>query len=210
MRVPSLHLIVDLSWSPRRVEDAVLAGVDVVQLRDKGAAAADLFRMARTLKAITERHRALLFVNDRIDVALAAEADGVHLARKSLPPDAARRVAGDLILGMSVHERSEVERYSPLVDYVTFGSVFPTATHPEARPKEVEGLREAVRASKAPVLAIGGIAPENVAMVLAAGAKGVVVISAIRSAGEDVVLATVRLRRALDEAAARLGLTHSL
>jgi thiamine-phosphate diphosphorylase len=200
LRPVSLHLIVDTHTPRALVADALAGGVDVLQLRDKGASALDLYGTARAILPLARRYGAALLVNDRIDVALAVGADGVHLARRSLPAEAARAVARGLVLGASVHTLDEVAALAPLVDYLTFGHVFPSASHPDLPPKGEAGLRQAVTLSSRPVLAIGGVTPENAAAVVAAGAAGVVVISAIRASPEAVRTATSRLRAALDGA----------
>src|SRR5205823_1458169 len=137
--------------------------------------------------------------NDRLDVALAAQADGVHLAAQSLPvPDAVALADRRLIVGRSVHSLAEaVEAAERGADYVTFGHVFPTTTHPGVPPRGLSQLEEIVRAVDVPVLAIGGITVENLADVLATGCAGVAVISAILSAANPSE-AAASMRRALD------------
>lgn len=194
-----LQWIVDLDVDVAAVASALAGGVDVVQLRDKRAAARQLFARAEALKPLVHRHGAKLFLNDRVDVALAVGADGVHLAQRSLPPEVVRRIAPGLLVGLSVHDPEEVERLSPFVDYVTFGHVFPTESHPGLPPKGLPGLKEAVARSACPVYAIGGISAANVGAVLRAGARGVVVLSAIRRESERTEEAARRLRQAIDE-----------
>jgi thiamine-phosphate pyrophosphorylase len=140
-----------------------------------------------------------LSVNDRLDVALASGADGVHLAGQSLPVEAAVQLAaGRVLVGRSVHALDEAVAVARAgADYVTFGHVFPTSSHPGLPPRGLDQLREIVDAVDIPVLAIGGITVENLDAVLATGCAGVAVISAILS-NPDPRDAAARLRRALD------------
>jgi thiamine-phosphate pyrophosphorylase len=197
-----LHLVTE----PRRGADLVGAvamaldgGVDWVQLRDKSASAASLFTQARELQRVVRQHAAHLAINDRLDVALAAEADGVHLAAQSLPIDAAVHLAAQRVLvGRSVHGLDEAVHVAAAgADYLTFGNVFPTTTHPGLPPRGLAELAAIVRAVDIPVLAIGGITADNLDDVLATGCAGVAVISAILS-DADPTQAASRLRRALD------------
>jgi thiamine-phosphate pyrophosphorylase len=138
-------------------------------------------------------------VNDRLDVALAAGADGVHLAAQSLPVSEAGLLAqGKLLIGRSVHSLEDaVQAAKAGADYVTFGHVFPTNTHPGLPPRGLHQLEEIVHKVEVPVLAIGGITTDNLDEVLATGCAGVAVISAILSAS-DPCQAARNLRLALD------------
>ena len=198
-----LHLVTE----PRKgAEDLIRAvamaldgGVDWVQLRDKSASAATLFALATQLLTAVRQHGAHLSINDRLDVALAAQADGVHLAAQSLPIAEAIHLAnGRLLVGRSVHSLEEATAAQAHgADYVTFGHVFPTTTHPGLPPRGLSQLQAIVDAVDLPVLAIGGITADNLAAVLATGCAGVAVISAILS-DADPSRAAARLRRALD------------
>jgi thiamine-phosphate pyrophosphorylase len=161
-----------------------------------------MFSQARQLLTVARQHGANLAINDRLDVALAAGADGVHLAAQSLPVDAAVALAaGRTLIGRSVHSLDEAIRVAHEgADYVTFGHVFPTSTHPGLPPRGLSELRAIVAAVDIPVLAIGGITVDNLDDVLATGCAGVAVISAILSS-LDPCDAAGRLRRALDESA---------
>lgn len=185
-----LHLISDRqSLTP--------PGVDYVQVRLKGAPAADVYAAAVAVR----RSGAGLIVNDRVDVALAVEADGVHLARKSLAPGVVRRLLrpGQL-LGVSVHSVADArEAVEAGADYVTFGHVFTTSSKPGLPPRGIGELAAVVAAAGRPVLAIGGIDGRNLEQVLATGCAGIAVISAILSAA-DPEAAAAALRRDLDGA----------
>lgn len=196
MRAHVLHLIAD------RGESGILAaalrgGVDAVQVRNKAVPAADLLALTRAAAPLCAAAGALLLVNDRIDVALAGGADGVHLSARSLPPADARRIYPGL-LGVSVHDvASAVAAAAGGADYVTFGHVFASSSKPGLPPRGPAALRAVVRAVDIPVLAIGGIGPGNAAAVLATGCAGVAVISSILAADEPESAAR-RLRAALD------------
>jgi thiamine-phosphate pyrophosphorylase len=173
--------------------------VDWVQLRDKSGSAASMFTDATVLVPLVAQTGARLAINDRLDVALAVGAHGVHLAGQSLPVDAAVHVAGGrLLIGRSVHSLSEaVQAAAAGADYVTFGHVFPTSTHPGLAPRGLAELRAIVEAVDVPVLAIGGINVDNLEDVMATGCAGIAVISAILVA-DDPGAAALRLRDALD------------
>ena len=162
------------------VDAAVSGGADIVQLREKDMPAGQLLELALRIRDITDS-KAGLFVNDRIDVALACEADGVQLGAESIPVEAARDlVRGDLLIGRSVHAvDSAIDASLAGADLLIFGAVFATATHPGRPPGGVGPLAELSRHDTAPVLGIGGIAPGNVGQVVDAGASGAAVITAI-------------------------------
>jgi thiamine-phosphate diphosphorylase len=138
------------------------------------------------------RRRVALVVNDRLDVALALGADGAQLTQRSLPVDAARRIAGTMPLGASVHSIFEAEAARG-ADWLLVGTVFPSATHPAGPTIGLEGLKAIAAAGIAPVVAIGGIDAHTAASVRAAGAYGLAVISSILSA-PDPRAAAVALR----------------
>lgn len=166
--------------------DTVLAaGVDIVQLRQKDAEAGDLLRWSRVFRAAADRHGALFTLNDRPDVALVAEADGVHVGQNDLPPDAVRSITGpDLLIGLSTHSRMELDDAAPEVDYLCAGPVYATPTKP-GRP--ATGLatvthaawREREGIEPRPWFAIGGIDPDTLPDVVEAGAHRIVVVRAI-------------------------------
>ena len=212
-----LHLITE----PKRnfadlfgaVRPAVEAGVDWVQLRDKSASALAMYRQSLDLRQMLSTtpspaaagegwgegaHHARLSINDRLDVALACGADGVHLAAQSLPVSNARSVAGGLLVGRSVHSLDEAQTaVADGAGYITFGHVFPSTSKPGQEPRGIAQLAEIVQAIDVPVLAIGGINLANLDQVLATGCAGIAVISAILAA-PDPGHAAAELRRALD------------
>ncbi len=175
------------------VARAVQGGATAVQVREKdlsaGAFLAEVHEVRRTLAG----SGVPLFVNDRVDVALAADADGVHVGQQDLPAAAARRLIGSqVLLGVSVATRAEaLQALADGADYISVSPVFLTPTKPDAdRAVGLDGLRR-IRAAvgDAPVLAIGGIDDQNAASVVMAGADGVSVVSAIMSAPDPAAAA---------------------
>jgi thiamine-phosphate pyrophosphorylase len=180
--------------------DAVLgAGVDLIQLRDKQAEAGPLLEASAVLRETAGRHGGLFAVNDRADVALAAQADVLHLGQDDLPMEWARHILGDdVLLGRSTHDPDQAARAATEPwDYLVAGPVWATATKP-GRPATGIPLIEAVAALDPPQpwFAIGGIDPTNLPQVTAAGATRVVVVRAITTA-PDPAAATRTLRERL-------------
>ncbi len=169
------------------VSEALAAGAPAVQLRNKGAGAAELLDDAMVLRRLTRRAGALLFVNDRPDVALAADADGVHVGPHDLPVAAVRRfVPPAILVGHSTDEphRAHVAEQDG-ASYIGCGTVYPTTTKPDAGAViGLQGLARVVAAVRLPVVAIGGITPERVPEVMAAGAAGVAAAGAIMTADD--------------------------
>ncbi len=166
----------------------------VLQVRIKPGDAADIARVARMARRVCDDARAQLIVNDRIDIALAVGADGVHLGQTDLPVVDARRIAPDLIIGVSTHDLAQV-RAAAGADYLGYGPVFATRT--KANPDPVQGLdalRAAVAATSLPVVAIGGISPRDAAAVYATGAAAICAISSVNAA-PDVVEAARAMQR---------------
>lgn len=178
---------------------ALDGGVDWVQLRNKASSAASTYVEATQLLQITRQYDACLAINDRLDVALALGADGVHLAAQSVPVKAAVNLAhGNILVGRSVHGLAEARSAAAAgADYLTFGHVFPTTSHPSLPPRGLAELAEIVQAVQVPVLAIGGVTADNLDSVLSTGCAGIAVISAILTDAEPSRAAR-RLRSALD------------
>lgn len=184
------------------------AGVDVIQLRDKQAEAGDLLRHGEPIATACRDAGIPFVINDRPDVALALGADGVHLGQNDLPLAVARRILGPAaIVGRSTHTPEEVEREVAAAahpggpDYIAVGPVYATPTKPGRPAAGLELVRHAARhAGTVPWFAIGGIDESNVAEVVAAGARRIVVVRAIVQA-DDPVAAAARLRAALDTGA---------
>lgn len=202
-----LHLcvITDAALAPGRdhvaiARAALRGGADMIQLRDKTGDLRALLPQARAIQALCRSHRAIFIVNDRLDLALAAGADGVHVGQEDLPAEAARPLLPPgRILGVSTHSREQAEAARASgADYIGFGPVFATGTKETGyAPRGVGGLREVRAAVRIPILAIGGISLENVAEVIQAGATAPAVISAIVAAPDIAAAAAEFSRRIL-------------
>jgi thiamine-phosphate pyrophosphorylase len=186
----SVYLVTDRGLSGvRGVKETVLAavrgGATVVQLRDPDATTRDLVVEARALVGLLRPHSVPLIVNDRVDVALAADADGVHVGQSDMDASDARALIGpDRILGLSITEEADLDRSDlTVVDYLGVGPVFATPTKADAAPPMgMAGLKRIAARTGLPIVAIGGLHAGNAADALAAGAQGVSVVSAICAA----------------------------
>ena len=186
----SLYLVTDRTLSLGRstvevVRAAIRGGVSCVQLREKGCSTREFMDEARLLKALLAGTGVPLFINDRLDVALAVGADGVHLGQNDLAIADARRLVGNrMIIGISAESVADAVRAEAEgADYIGASPVFTTPTKTDtAPPLGLDGLRAIRRAVRLPLVAIGGINADNAAAVLRAGADGLAVVSAIVSA----------------------------
>jgi thiamine-phosphate pyrophosphorylase len=187
------------------VEAAVAAGVDAVQLREKDLDAAALYDLSVTLRDLT-RGRCPLIVNSRLDVALAAGADGVHLPESGLPIAAARRICPrGFLLGRSVHSLAgAMTAEGEGASYIQLGTIFETTSKPGVEPAGLALVRSTASVLSIPCLAVGGIDARNAGEVITAGATGVAVVSAILLA-DDINVAMQGLRAALAAAPAARG-----
>ncbi len=200
-----LYLITDRRVSGTQpLEDAVdhacRGGVRAVQLREKDLDAKSLHDLAVRLRKITASHGAALFVNDRLDIAMAVGADGIHSPENGFPPAAVRRIAGERILaGVSTHSLESARGAEEEgADFITFGPVFETPSKlAYGPPHGLEMLRRVAGGVKIPVFALGGITPERARPCIESGASGVAVISA--------VLASIDIDRTLREFENELG-----
>jgi thiamine-phosphate pyrophosphorylase len=183
-------------------DDEMLAGELVssgnacaLQVRIKPGDAATIVKAARMARAVCDSHYTLLVVNDRVDIALAVDADGVHLGQTDLPLAAARAIAPDLAIGVSTHNEEQV-RAAQGADYIAYGPIFPTRTKENPDPVQgLEALRRAVELARGvPVVAIGGITPRDAAAVYATGAHAICAISAVNGA-PDITVAARALAR---------------
>jgi thiamine-phosphate pyrophosphorylase len=200
----SLYLVTDAGLSRGRthaqvVEAALRGGVTVVQYREKSGSTLKMVEEARVLRALCARHGVPFIVNDRIDVALAVDADGVHVGQDDMPAGLARKLIGKhKILGVSAGSPEEARAAEAEgADYIGASPIFATPTKPDApRPMGIEGLRRLAEAVAVPVVAIGGINVENASQMITAGAAGVAIVSAIVAA-DDVEAAARALRVAV-------------
>jgi thiamine-phosphate pyrophosphorylase len=185
--IPRLVLVTDRHATGGRdlvevVSAALDAGLPAVQLRDKDLPGRPLFALAAKLRTETARRGALLFVNDRVDVAIAVGADGVHLGEASMPPAVVRRLLPpDGLIGLSTHAPGAPAARD--ADFIFFGPLLPTPAK-TGPPQGIARLAEAVRAAPVPVLAIGGLTATTVPEARAAGAFGVAVVRAILAASD--------------------------
>jgi len=186
-----LYLVTDRDLSKGRdiewiVKEAVRGGVSIVQLREKDCSTREFVSLARSLKALLSPLGVPLIINDRVDVALASDADGVHIGQSDMLYSDARKLLGrGKIIGLSVENMEELYEANRIedLDYIAASPVFATPTKTDtARPFGLEGLREVVRESVHPVVAIGGMNPRTAPEVLKCGADGIAVVSAIVSA----------------------------
>jgi thiamine-phosphate diphosphorylase len=175
---------------------AVNAGVDLIQIRERDLQTAQLVDIVGELADLARGSPTRVLVNDRLDVALACRAGGVHLRSDSIPPAAVRSAAGSrLLIGRSVHELGEAVEHASAVDYLIAGTVFPSASKPTSDGLLGEGgLRQMTHAVNVPVLAIGGVTVERVAQIAVAGASGVAGIGLFLTAASSMtdVVAAVR------------------
>ena len=186
----SLYFITDPEFCRARglvetVRAAVAGGATMVQLRDPVAKTRALVEAARTLVAVLRPLRVRLIINDRADVALAADADGLHVGQADLSPADARRLIGpDRILGLSITAEADLASADLAgVDYLGVGPIFATATKPDAAPAiGTAGLRAIATRVSLPIVAIGGIHAGNAGQTIGAGARGIAVVSAIAAA----------------------------
>ncbi|HAR38886.1 MAG: thiamine-phosphate diphosphorylase [Bacteroidetes bacterium GWD2_45_23] len=194
----SLYLVTDRSLSGGReleyiVGEAVSGGVTMVQLREKHCSSREFYRLAVQLKRCLAPWRVPLIINDRLDIALACDADGLHLGQSDLPCGIARKILGkNKIIGLSVENVMDVtEANREEVDYIGISPVFSTPTKIDTAPElGLEGIREIASMARCPSVAIGGINIRNAQSVLAAGADGISVVSAIMSAPDPRLAAS--------------------
>ncbi|KUH34327.1 thiamine-phosphate synthase [Thermococcus celericrescens] len=178
----------------RRVREALEGGATSIQLRAKSVTAREAYLAGREIRKLTREYGALFFVDDRIDLAIALDADGVQLGPGDIPIEVAKNVAPNLIVGASVYSVDEALKAEELgADYLGAGAVFSTPTKPKARVLGLGGLREIVKRVSIPVVAIGGITQENAGEVMKTGVDGVAVISTVMC-GPDVKKATQELK----------------
>lgn len=199
-RLPRVYPITDVEISGiSHAEQVVLlgdGGATLVQLREKKLPALDFYHNAKAALVVAAERGLRVIVNDRVDVALAVRAAGVHLGQDDIPPEAARNLLGDeAIIGYSTHNVAQAVAAAALpVDYLALGPIFDTGTKTNPDPVVgLEGLRAVRQAIGAmPLVAIGGITEANVAVVIEAGADSVAVIGALLSGGSDLI--SVRYR----------------
>ncbi len=182
----ALYLVTDRSILAGRdflscIEEAIIGGVTLVQLREKNLESGDFYRAAAAVKALTKKYDIPLIINDRMDIMLAIDADGLHIGQKDLPLDIARKMIGeDKILGYSVSTVDEAIYGEKYADYLGAGAVFPTMSKSDVgSPIGIEGITEIKKSVSIPVVGIGGINKDNIRDLKEAEIDGISLISAI-------------------------------
>ena len=186
----SLYLVTDKSDDVEKflktIEEGIKGGVTVVQIREKTADTLDFFNLALKVKEITRKYNVPLIINDRVDVALAIDAEGVHVGQSDMPCDVTRKLVGPhKIVGVSaatIDEAKKAEKDG--ADYIGTGAVFPTATKDDAPKITKKDLKEIVDSINIPVVAIGGITLDNAHELIDTGIAGLSVVSAIMSSDD--------------------------
>ncbi len=184
----SLYLVTNNSEDEEKflniIEEAIKGGVTIVQLREKSAETLDFYNLALRVKEITQKYDVPLIINDRIDIALAIDAKGVHVGQSDMPAKIARQMIGeDKILGVSAATIKEAKKaQSDSADYIGVGAVYPTNTKDDASKVSKKELKEIVDSVNIPVVAIGGITQDNACELTDCGISGLSVVSAIMNA----------------------------
>jgi len=191
LELPALYAILDPDQTAGRepgkvLHDLLEGGARFLQLRVKSLAAGDFFALARNARAVTLSYGCKLIVNDRVDVALACDADGVHLGQEDLALAVGRKLAGDKIVGISTHNLDQAkEAEQSGADYIGFGPMFGTSTKETGYDARGVEMLRCIRATvKIPIVAIGGITEQNVQQVWQAGADSAAIISDLLRAGD--------------------------
>ena len=194
-----LYLITDRKQAKMPLAAAVRlaleGGVRAVQVREKDLPVRELVALSQEMRTLTNEFGARLFINDRVDVAIAVNADGVHLGHQSMPAKGVRKIVGsDMLIGVSTHSLEEAkDAETGGADFITFGPIFETPSKAKyGTPVGLDGLKYIKDELNIPIYAIGGIRSGNIAQVLGAGATGVGMISAIMAA-EDIKKASSKL-----------------
>ena len=201
----SIYLITDHDCLKGRdflqcIEAALRGGVTLVQLREKSVTGRLFLERAVAVKSLCDKYNVPLLINDRIDIALACKAQGVHLGQEDIPLATAREILGDeAIIGISAHT-SEEARLAELegADYLGVGAVFPTSTKEDASEVGLERLKQIRTMTKLPLVGIGGVNALNYAKVLVAGAQGAAIISGILGA-DDIENEVRKIKKILSD-----------
>ncbi len=189
---------VDIAFA---VEEAIKGGATAIQYRAKNKSGKDMFTEALKLKEVCDKYNIPLFINDRVDIALAVKSDGVHTGQDDLPIDEVYRITeGKYFLGWSTKRIDDVIEANKrdFIDYIGFGSIFPTKTKQDIRLNGLEELEKVLKISNKPVVAIGGINHSNVVDVLKTGCKNIAVVSAVFK-DNNIYENTARLREIIEK-----------
>lgn len=181
-----LYLVTDTNICPREklvsvTESAIKGGVTLVQLREKDISTREFFAEASELKKLCMYYNVPLLINDRIDIALAVDADGIHIGQSDMPLKVSRKILGpNKIIGLSAGNVNQaVEAVSDGADYLGVGAVFPTSTKRDASNVGIEMLKQVRKSVDIPIVGIGGINPDNISQLYGSGIEGVAVVSCI-------------------------------
>ncbi len=168
----------------KTIEEALEGGTSIIQIREKTASTKDFYNLALKIHELTQKYDVPLIINDRIDIALAIDAEGAHIGQDDMPAAIARKILGeDKIIGVSASTIEEAKKAeADGADYIGTGAVFPTATKDDAPCITKEDLEEIVKSINIPVVAIGGLTLENAGQLKDTGIAGFSVVSAIMSA----------------------------
>ena len=182
------------------VEQAILGGCTVIQLREKECSSKDFYQTACSVKKITEKYQVPLIINDRVDIVLAVDADGVHVGQSDLPADIVRKLLGnDKIVGVSARTVEEAEQAQrDGADYIGVGAMYATHTKKDARPVTIEQLANIRKQVSIPIVAIGGINKDRVKDFEGIGINGVAVVSAV-IAQKDIKAAALELKEEFEK-----------
>ncbi len=204
-QIGRLHVLTDTSLQTvfshqQLAELAIAGGADTIQFRQKEGNTREMIRIAEEMRILCEKGGARLIINDRLDVAIASRPHGVHLGQSDFPIPLARKILGEeMVIGGSADTMEEARLcLAEGADYIGFGPVYPTGSKKDAGPASgLDLLKKVVETIPLPIIAIGGITPENLEPVLRTGVHGIAVISAV-CCQKDPAEATRRLRRLLD------------
>lgn len=194
-----LYLITGFSYGKEKIQEALRAGVDVIQLREKNISSAEYLCRAKILVEMAQNTGTKVIINDRVDIALLSGADGVHLGQDDVPAQDARRLMGSgKVIGVTAKTQEQAKAAEAAgADYLGSGAWFPTSTKQDAVPITQERYREILEAVSIPDVAVGGITVENCGVPLACGCDGLAVSSGIMKA-TDISGTVGRFRRILD------------
>ena len=178
MELPRLYAITDRKKYGKSflgtLERILKKGVKMVQLREKDLPGRELYELAKEVRKLTKKYDALLLINERFDIALAVEADGVHLPENSFPPSVVKRINPSLIVGFSAHSlEGALYAEKEGADFITLSPIFKTSSHPDAKPIGLKTLREISQKVKIPVYALGGITWDRIKVCYKNGAYGI-------------------------------------
>jgi thiamine-phosphate pyrophosphorylase len=182
------------------LEAVIAGGGKIIQLRDKNLSTREFLHLAKKFREITRRAKVLLIINDYVDIAMAVDADGVHLGQEDMKLPLARQMGIDMILGRSIHSLEQARQAEKEgADYINIGPIFPTGTKEHDRVLGVEAIKEIAPQISIPFTVMGGITEENISKVLEASAYKVALVTAVTKA-DDMVGAVNRLRTTILEA----------